>query len=368
MGTTAEKLNYLNNTKNTLKTNLTNKSVALTGNETFRELANKVNDIQTGGGIASPEYVRFDNYTGTSLDLSWLDTSNMTDMNRMFYDCEKVTSLDVSSFNTSKVTNMSNMFYGCRSLTSLDVSHFNTSNVTNMYNMFSTLYYGLSSLDLSNFDTSKVTNMSNMFSYCRGLKTPNISNFNTSNVTNMEYMFYDCSGLSNIDVSSFDTSNVTNMGNMFASCDGLRNLDLSNFNTSNVTDMNNMFSYSDNLTSVDLSSFDTSNVTNMHYLFRLDKKLKNITGILDLQSIDANNDWGNYFEGCSSLEEVHIHNLGRNLSLSDSPNLTHDCLVELINNLKTVTSTNTLTLGSTNLAKLTDAEKQVATNKGWTLA
>ena len=74
------------------------------------------------------------------------------------------------------------------------------------------------------------------------------------------------------------------------------------------------------------------------------------------------------FSSCPALEEVHIHNLGENLSLSASPNITHDCLVELINNLQTVTSTKTLTLGSTNLAKLTDAEKQVATDKGWTLA
>ena len=40
----------------------------------------------------------------------------------------------------------------------------------------------------------------------------------------------------------------------------------------------------------------------------------------------------------------------------------------VINGLQTVTSTKTLTLGSTNLAKLTDEEKQIATNKGWTLA
>jgi hypothetical protein len=31
-------------------------------------------------------------------------------------------------------------------------------------------------------------------------------------------------------------------------------------------------------------------------------------------------------------------------------------------------TTYTLTLGSTNLAKLTDAEKAIATEKGWTLA
>jgi hypothetical protein len=32
------------------------------------------------------------------------------------------------------------------------------------------------------------------------------------------------------------------------------------------------------------------------------------------------------------------------------------------------TTTKTLTIGSTNLAKLTDAEKKIATDKGWTLA
>ena len=74
------------------------------------------------------------------------------------------------------------------------------------------------------------------------------------------------------------------------------------------------------------------------------------------------------FDSCSALEEVHIHNLGVDLTLSASSKLTHDCLVELINNLQTVASTKTLTLGATNLAKLTDKEKQVATNKGWTLA
>ena len=34
----------------------------------------------------------------------------------------------------------------------------------------------------------------------------------------------------------------------------------------------------------------------------------------------------------------------------------------------TVTSTKTLYLGSTNLSKLTDEDKAIATNKGWTLA
>ena len=48
--------------------------------------------------------------------------------------------------------------------------------------------------------------------------------------------------------------------------------------------------------------------------------------------------------------------------------LTHDSLMSIINNLATVTTTQTLTLGSTNLAKLSSEEKAIATNKGWTLA
>ena len=55
----------------------------------------------------------------------------------MFYDCNKLTAeLDLSNFDTSKVTNMGNMFYNCTSLISIDVSNFDTSSVTDMSCMF----------------------------------------------------------------------------------------------------------------------------------------------------------------------------------------------------------------------------------------
>ena len=47
---------------------------------------------------------------------------------------------------------------------------------------------------------------------------------------------------------------------------------------------------------------------------------------------------------------------------------THDDLMFTINNLPTISTTKTLILGSTNLAKLSEEEKAIATNKGWTLA
>ena len=60
--------------------------------------------------------------------------------------------------------------------------------------------------------------------------------------------------------------------------------------------------------------------------------------------------------------------LKASLDLSGSPLLTHDSLLNVINEASDVTSSpKTLTLGATNLAKLTDEEKAIATNKGWTL-
>ena len=64
------------------------------------------------------------------------NTSNVTDMVRMFDGCSGLTSLDVSSFDTSNVTNMPSMFAYCSSLTSLDLSNFVTSKVTSMSYMF----------------------------------------------------------------------------------------------------------------------------------------------------------------------------------------------------------------------------------------
>ncbi|EMF0087846.1 BspA family leucine-rich repeat surface protein, partial [Enterococcus hirae] len=94
--------------------------------------------------------------------LSQLDTSNVTDMWKMFKDMSSITSLDVSGFDTSNVTDMANMFRGMSSVTSLDVSGFDTSNVTTMENMFYNIS-SVTSLDLSVFDTSNVTTMQDMF-------------------------------------------------------------------------------------------------------------------------------------------------------------------------------------------------------------
>ena len=201
-----------------------------------------------------------------SLEVSNFDTSQVTDMRVMFYSCSSLPSLEVSNFDTSQVTDMHGMFYGCSSLTSLEVSNFDTSKVTNMSNMFCWCW-SLISLDVSNFNTSKVTNMSYMFSHCESLPSLDVSNFNTSNVTNMSYMFYYCSSFPSLDVSNFDTSKVTNMSYMFSGCSSLTSLEVSNFDTSKVTNMYMMFYRCSSLPSLDVSNFNTGKVTNMSYMF-----------------------------------------------------------------------------------------------------
>lgn len=67
------------------------------------------------------------------------------------------------------------------------------------------------------------------------------------------------------------------------------------------------------------------------------------------------------------LEEVRIKGLRNTYNFSHLTNLSHDSLVYLIDNLQATTGTRTLTIGSTNLAKLTEDEIAVGTAKGWTI-
>ena len=195
-----------------------------------------------------------------------LNTSNVTNMSHMFFNCKSLTSLDLSHFNTGNVTDISRMFTSCSSLTSLDLSHFDTHNVTNMYSMFHDCN-GLTNLDLSNFDTQNVTDMRYMFLRCSSLKSLDLSSFNTRNVRALNNMFYGCSGLKSLDISHFETGNVTRMADMFNGCSSLTSLDLSHFDTGNVISMRNMFNGCSSLTSLDLSNFDTQNVTDMSGMF-----------------------------------------------------------------------------------------------------
>ena len=168
-------------------------------------------------------YAWFQGYVNlTSIEgIEYLNTSQVTDMHNMFYNCYHLQTTDFSGFDTRKVKDMSNMFYNCGSLKSLDISNCNTSEVTNMRGMF---YHciGLTSLDLSHLNTSKVSIMISMFQLCSNLLSVNLSGWDTRNVGSMYHMFEKCKSLKTLDLSGFDTREKTcKMGDMFNTCNEL---------------------------------------------------------------------------------------------------------------------------------------------------
>ena len=188
-----------------------------------------------------------------SIDLSFFDSSEITNTSHMFINCINLEKIDFSSFDTKNVTDMNNMFNNCHNLKNVNLSFFKTKNVENMSCMFINCY-NLKDLYLSSFDTQNVTNISYLFSNCRSLLTLDLSSFDTLNVTNMSYLFSDCHSLLSLDLSSFDTQNVTNMNCMFYKCYSLHYVNLSSFKTYNMEKAYNLFDNCYNLVNVDLTN------------------------------------------------------------------------------------------------------------------
>ena len=211
--------------------------------------------------------------------LTNFNTENVTDMRVMFYGLNSLQTLDVSSFNTKKVTMMDSMFYELSSIRKLDLSNFDTSQVVSMPTMFSGDVM-LDDLNISSFNTSKVENMSRMFADCRSLTILNLNHFNTENVNNMASMFNGMTNLASLNISSFNTQNVRDMSGMFSQVQKIEHLDLSHFRTDKVTNMGSMFHQMTALKTINLSNFNTANVTDMSSMFLMDDNLTE----LDLKS------------------------------------------------------------------------------------
>lgn len=317
----SEELTITPNTEEQVKEGMFNK-VTVTGDEDL-----KAENIKQGVNIFGVE------------GIAKVSNVKITDASRLFYQNSRIDNLNELLGLCENVTSTEYMFAQCTSLTNLDLSNFDTSNSTNMREMF-TGCSEITELDLSNFNTNKVTNFRYMFNGCRKLIKVNLSNFDTSNVTNVNGMFYSCSMLTELDLSNFNTSKVTDIGSMFNSCTKLTKLNLGSFDMSKATNCANMLSNCINLTSLisfkDLGKAYTQKTTN-HSNYKLD--------------------------------------------LSACTQLTHESLMDVINNLYDLNLTynvanggtlyrQQLKLGSTNLAKLTATEEgqlalAEADRKGW---
>ena len=257
--------------------------------------------------------------------IAYNDTENVRTMKMMCFSCQYLESIPL--LNTSNVTNMNSTFQHCHSLKSIPL--FDTSKVTDMDSTFF-VCTSLTSIPLLN--TSNVTNMNSTFGSCESLLS--IPLLNTSKVTKMNGTFYKCSKI--VTIPLLDTSNVTMLSQTFLECLSLETIPL----------------------------LDTSNVTNMYYCFKECAKLVSIPAL----NVSKVTSFSGCFTGCTSLKSILMTGMKVSFDISASTQFEKSDLVTILNNLATVTETQTLTMGATNLAKLSDEEKAIATNKGWTLA
>lgn len=173
--------------------------------------------------------------------------------------------------------------------------------------------------------------------------------WDVSKVKKLERTFGSCSLLRSIEgLKYWDVSNVRSVKRMFENCGRLEDASpISNWDMSNVTDVTDMFYGCINLENLPL--MDATNWT--HSGSDISVGLRVICG--------------NIAEYCKITNIGGFMNLSCSFDLSDCPNLTHESLMNIINNLAPVTKPTGLNLYSS--SKLSDDEIAIATNKGWTI-
>ena len=316
----------------------------------------------------------------------------------------------IEYLNTSEVTNMGSMFFDCNELESVDFSHFNTEKVERMDQMC-TYCYGFKHIDLSSFDTHNVKSMNWMFADCQNLRTIYaIEGLNTDALTESYEMFRNCYHLVGGQGTTFNndhlyadyahvdggpdnpgyftdknapeayavyteenttltfycdyqrysrtgktyslkadgtnpewnldgtSANVTNVvfdpsfanarprstKNWFYGMYNLESIEgMESLNTSEVTDMSYMFGNCQKLTSIDVSHFNTSKVTKMSDMFAACWELTS----LDLSSFNTANvtemDW--MFYGRNNLQTIYVGEGWSTAAVTNSEDMFNKC-------------------------------------------
>lgn len=218
-------------------------------------------------------------------------------------------------------------------------------------------YTSLTEFPSDDFDFSQKTNFDHCWEECSSLtEFPQI---NTSKGTSFIYAWYNCNKLTSF--PALDLSSCNSFGSAWGFCKSLKEFPL--IDTSKGVDFSYAWTYCSSLT--EFPALDLSNSSG--YFYGTWGNCSSLTTIpqLDLSSgINFSGAWNN----CSALTTLGgFGAISADIDLHWSTLLTVESLMNVITQAATVTG-KTMTLGSTNLAKLTDEQKAVATSKGWTLA
>lgn len=216
--------------------------------------------------------------------------------------------------------------------------------------------------------------------YNEGIKTlqNNISmrevNINTSTWTTFIYAFRYNIFLYKINEGNIvDCSGITvngNISNTFYGCSSLEEVSLINI-PERAIDCSSFFSLAPNIIPDKIKKITFSpklKVTRITLGFNGRYSLQTIVGELDFSECEPSQQQ-NPFNGCTSLIEVRFtpESIKQNLSFAQSSQLSDESIQSILDGLANVSTTCTLSLNSAVYAKLTEEQKQSATDKGWTI-
>ena len=173
--------------------------------------------------------------------------------------------------------------------------------------------------------------------------------------TSCQNMFQN-SGITHLPL--LDTSKIVSMESMLQ---GTRLCEIPAFDTSNVTNFSYFCSQNDSSYAYRLSKIPLLNFSKAVDVYNLINGNKGLTDLGGFQNL------GQAYDTTKSANYMYYQ-----LKMSDSTRLTHDSLMNVINNLYDIATkgcnTQQVVMGSTNLAKLTAEEVSIGTSKGWSIS
>lgn len=203
-------------------------------------------------------------------------------------------------------------------------------------------------------NSSDANKIASYFNEYPGKTLPKL--LNIPSIVNVEKLCYGCSALTTIDLS-YMTQKVKYINQTFKQCSNVTMIDVSNWDTSLNDRFYDSFTNCKSLIEIKCN-FDCSSVTNFFYPFH---NCTNLTTLGTFSNI------GKAYQTSQSANYSDYK-----LDLSTCTSLTHDSLMNIINGLYDIASAGVqpqkLVLGATNLAKLSQAEIDTATNKGWVVS
>lgn len=217
-----------------------------------------------------------------SVDLSHLDTSEVTNASYMFFHDTALESANLSGWDLNKTSDLSYMFLDDDKLKSLNISNWQLKD-----GVKTTFAFGYtnnpSSLTDFNVDGVKNLNTDVLKTYVNVVKKTGATSIDLSNttlsstVTDLQRTFANLPNVKSINLSGWDTSKITNVYAAFAYDSALTDVNLSGWNLSSTDSLMSLFYNDSNLTNIDFSNVDFGqNISNEVVAFQGVNKLANV--------------------------------------------------------------------------------------------